>query len=883
MAHTYPDVEGVVTALSDELRTGRPLVPFIGAGVSVGAGLPLISSLCAYLAKVKFYIEQGIYCHAIKDVAAHLGDYAYRRSTARYLKDFGWPDYNELDSELWHFIHTQHDGGWIDRPYERYLMRHFAKDKAVFVSEYRTLRRRRKHKWAHGAWALRTIVQFEYLQLRTDKDKNSANLERQKQVWRLSDAGMDVDWTALLMQLTEGNLDFIDSLFSTILHGHRPAATHIFLSHLSRLYGCKLLWTINFDDLLESSLRAEGLSPAVFDVSRDAILPHASLVNRQLSVVKAHGSSYGLRTGERLEYALDPDNRARVLAMLPDDSLILVLGCSGRERRMMDLIESAVIGTARDKAAGRGSMVFWIHHGLAAAEPVSDLHERLKTVGRGDSLVHCGINDIAAFLLQLCVREAGSLPPSRQPYGSVSLRLSSVTNEPLDHRASGDDTVNMFVTLALKQRQHALLPSALPSRQLSAFVTQLESCGYLPVWIDLGRHSTIEGIVNDILAALRRYDPGIQPLLFPAAPLAHARIPTGLSAAGGTDPFSRVIRRLQAALRRGSYIVAFDRVEAYATPQPLHEGSSEDLTQRRASSRDATIGVDRQRHLLAFLHDLGFRAPFQSAGHQALGQTRIAMAIDIPPAAYSQSSAKTRTTGDRVRRLLKAFVDSMNRSQKISGRYAATSVKCVDLVVPTNEKRSQRPVPISQLAAFILRPYLDDFTEFKPALLLAILSVLRCPFNVIAIRSLVADWIPPGTRSERWHQWLDSWLRDLEASQACRLMEGGQYWIPASLRVSEYNSLTGAMRLGTHGDKRGRVIDALVRALFVSAVHQRAARYYYTEAYLPSRDPNCFCEYLYHRLASLAHLKHLSQLLSTVAKGMSSAQRLSDALRDPRN
>lgn len=45
----------------DAWRRGRPIVPFLGAGVSLAAGFPTRARLTAYLAKVQFALDRGIY------------------------------------------------------------------------------------------------------------------------------------------------------------------------------------------------------------------------------------------------------------------------------------------------------------------------------------------------------------------------------------------------------------------------------------------------------------------------------------------------------------------------------------------------------------------------------------------------------------------------------------------------------------------------------------------------------------------------------------------------------------------------------------------------------------------------------------------------------
>jgi hypothetical protein len=364
--------------LEQAWRDGRPIVPFLGAGISIAAGFPGVGALCEYFAKVKFYIEEGVFNYSRgHKTGLRKKLNPYRENPSKYLGDYGWPDYYQINTELWNYIsdytaeavertsHASESGdnrsemAWIDDAY-----RH------VFISDFEAyIRYTTSHqgiRWGKGPWKIQTLIQFEFLRMLAEEDVKIAQ-EIQTSVWDLGDLRLRGNWASLLMNLTEGKVDFIDSLFSTLAVGRQPALSHIYLTHLCRLFGCRLLVSTNFDKLLEVSMRQENLNPEIFDVFRDASLPTATLVHRQLSVLKVHGSANGLRTGERLDYALDTDTRVRALEIIPDDALILVLGFSGRERRMLQLVEAAVTRHSGDSDIKRCTpSVIWLHY-----EPIS--------------------------------------------------------------------------------------------------------------------------------------------------------------------------------------------------------------------------------------------------------------------------------------------------------------------------------------------------------------------------------------------------------------------------------------------------------------------------------------------------------------------------------
>ncbi|MGN6547437.1 MAG: hypothetical protein ACTHK7_20460, partial [Aureliella sp.] len=85
------------------LLSNRPLVPFLGAGISVASGFPSIRQLNQYLSKVDFAIEQGVYSHRY---ASNKADADYRNHPSRFLLDFGWPEIGQLDADLWQWLTT---------------------------------------------------------------------------------------------------------------------------------------------------------------------------------------------------------------------------------------------------------------------------------------------------------------------------------------------------------------------------------------------------------------------------------------------------------------------------------------------------------------------------------------------------------------------------------------------------------------------------------------------------------------------------------------------------------------------------------------------------------------------------------------------------------
>src|SRR4051812_33069315 len=88
--HALSAVDILIAAYQD----GRPIIPFLGAGVSVGTGFPSMTAITTYLAKVRYYVR-----HVVPDVDVDTGS-----PEADYLRRAGWPDLHRLNAEVWEWV-----------------------------------------------------------------------------------------------------------------------------------------------------------------------------------------------------------------------------------------------------------------------------------------------------------------------------------------------------------------------------------------------------------------------------------------------------------------------------------------------------------------------------------------------------------------------------------------------------------------------------------------------------------------------------------------------------------------------------------------------------------------------------------------------------------
>jgi NAD-dependent SIR2 family protein deacetylase len=814
--------------IRNAVNAERPLLPFLGAGISVAAGLPTIQTLSEYLAKVKYYIDNDVYCAILRELKDDLGTSAYRQNPSTYLDQFGWPDLHQLDSDLWHYLchQTRQDPAGAGP--------------ASFGAGATPAPRHTE---------LNTLVQEEFRKSLHERGQDALadfllNLK--------ANVELRGDWVSFLMRLTEGKVDFIDSLFLSLTRRRQPTTNHVFLTHLAKVLRVNLLWTINFDSLLEASMQAEGVPPQIFDVFRDAALPHKSLVVKQRSLVKAHGSAYGLRTGERLEYALDEENRKRALELIPENALIVVLGFSGNERRMMNLLGAAV-----DRYRGDAPAILWLYYD-APSKAVGELEDRFDP-----GLVVCRrIEDTALFVKHALTEMTDTFPLSRQPYDATQFRLipndfsSPHTTPPLPAEPL---PITIFANISTSPTSQTRSPSL----DLSEYVGALERQNYRSVWINLERHATVEGLVNEILFQLHTYDPGTQPILFPCTQIAQSPSPE-------PNEFSRVVRRIHSALRRGKYVIAFDKLEAFARPPTTHHGYpsfSDQTIDGQTRSRERIMS--NFNRLRGFISELACVAPPDARNQlseQSFGDSRLCFAIDLPSARHVHLSHGN-VSGNIQLALEDLVAQLSHRGHALPGSHdPSTNIPC--------------PVPsLPRRAAFLLRPRLTDRTGDAEAWLLSAVCTLRCPFHRMIVRALIEDFLPRD--NDDASRWLNATLARLHDLKACFQMPGSYHWIVPRPHEARYKELTQDVHWALiGGEPEDDGIAAFIGATLVSGIHLRAARYYYTAAYLPSQDVHAFLEYVYHRIASLKYLLALCRsMLKLQTKIAVSWESLTSAVR----
>jgi hypothetical protein len=874
----------------DAWRQGRPIVPFLGAGVSLAAGFPTRSRLTAYLAKVQFSLDRALYRsrYPMVSEAVETATERYRRRPADFIADFGWPEIGQLNADIWN---------WIAHPEDR--------DKRYA---------RTNHDPRGGFKTQDDIIQSVLRHRLRQAEPRVVQALDKRDVWSAAD--LYGDWAALLEHLTEGQLDLIDSLFAGLDHARQPTQGQLYLTFLTQLMGIPVILSTNFDTLLEQAMRREGLTPRVFDIHRDADLPHIGLVRNQFSLVKLHGSAYGLRFGERLQYSLDAEARNRICGYVPDEALLVVLGFSGFERRMMQ----AIAHVAKRATTTSGTIqVLWLSTSAPADRSpfVEHIIEELQAYGLSRSFVSQTICDANSFLTELAFSVGSSFPAFHYKYDTLMSRPALSTAASARQR-------DPFVSL--KSPGIVILTDVEPRRMLAEAETGVGPSSWSSlaaaelvsrhrdrdvIWIDLNNHHTVEAVIRDLLGQIRRIDPESPQLVLPTEPSAP-------SLNQGDQGLVKPVERVREAFQRGRYLVVFDCLESFARPQTVHHGLPRLPEASIESSGIFAARVQRLCDFLCMLVGVGEADPGRL--QPPLYDTIVVLSVTAPVARHvsrepvrARANPFVRTIRRALRTLLveqlvparmtartprsspRLFHLSLTRKQlpqhqctSMSDAHDATAAKILKSVHDYRDSHDSGKWLTLFVDAVALRTELRSAYEAaEPDLrgslaLLSILSFFRRPRPLPFVRSLIARWLfDPGDLEGRYvmaaaFASIDRTLDRLRSEHAVELFEGAHIWLPRQLCEPMYEFLTAVLHLRRLPDRLSddaSWIASFVAALMASTWHLQAARVYFADVYLSSHDEQAFFEYLYHRISGLRYLAVLQALLDSCPGGPDTVNR----------
>jgi hypothetical protein len=931
---THPSDQSAISILKRARDKGIPIVPFLGAGISAGAGFPTIDRLRDYLSLVSTYITNELYKDRLGNKLFHDPLDPAPPSVFEYLTAFGWPNISDLTGMLWQQLNellSLPDKDAVRRAYFDFLFPATnpygdAVTQAERDSLFQTYRRNTDgSRWGTSRWRLQTLILNALLKelSRVHPDgalAESASAHQMKTI-REGDAAWDFKpspnyWTQLLA-MVEGNLDYVDLLFSGLSYSRRPSTAHTLLAHLVRLLDTRLVLTLNFDSLFEQALRDEGLAMRTFDIFRDAALPHARLVDSQLSLLKLHGSSYGLRMGERIDYALDADTKMRALSIIPHNAVLLVMGFSGEERRMRQLLEAALRQNAHH--ASDVPTILWMHYERIPPRAFWQLHDL-----NNKAVQAWPVAEIPTFVIEAWTEIAGTPPVSRIPYRASRTRLKdlcesqgsamrSVTTPELQPWAEEDES-KCFVQLFLNpvwQSTEKLPSSAVASSRgslaLSKFVAGREQGGYTSIWIDLERHHTVAGVILDIFQQIKRVDPEIEaPLVSLFSPPTFSVLnPSESSIERRQRQLQRAAARFQHALRRGKFVVAFDALESFSRPQTVHHGIPRlsDIVEHTRSDRIVKVTLTRLDDLLTFLRmscSLTSTDDYELALHRGLGDSYIAISLDVPTSRHDYPDDTTSLRA-KIADKLDAFAQEILCARDLIAKPGQlgwnnplicvppiNSVSASDL--PDFESSSIADVLTSIDSDNLLSHLVVDHkclttSNYRKSTLLAIMCVFRRPRSLISLRQVAGPFfavdagdLDPACQAEIAADKFAAMSEVLDALQkdhVIQQMDGKFYWLARPHHERLYKHLTA--RIGRKAIGRlvcdismNRAPDldpirqAIARLIFLAGTHRKIARYYYTKSFLSSHDVDEFFEFLFHRVSRIKYLVSLEAVLRCV-------------------
>jgi len=291
----------------------RRIVPLFGAGISVDAGIPHSVLLADYVIAVQGVAKQ------------------YGWQIHEFVSKWRWPNRNDT-WEDWY-------SAQLDAPSREHEQYPAVVLREKFESLARELYKLSLMHEIRTVAPLTARICEELLALKPISIPDEALRSAR------------TDYRSLLTIATNNDANLIDAFFDHFIRGRSPSTTHQFVAFLSRLLNIDLILTTNFDSLIETALRNEGLRPTVYEVAKEGSLPSSILVRAQpLAVVKLHGGTHSLRTDhQELDEALPitalhqlrqylKADEGQSIAARSSSALLVVIGYSGSDRRVMDII-----------------------------------------------------------------------------------------------------------------------------------------------------------------------------------------------------------------------------------------------------------------------------------------------------------------------------------------------------------------------------------------------------------------------------------------------------------------------------------------------------------------------------------------------------------------
>jgi hypothetical protein len=815
----------LVRELAEWWDRGFGFVPLLGAGISVESGIPTLQRLVQYLAKVGCYIDNQVFSRSPRPT--ELPD-IYHHDPSIYLREIGWPNINHLNAELW---------DWHDK------------------------------KLGRGVTATDSLTKSVQSYLLTHLEQTEPDLAASIN----TDVSIKGDWKSLIGGLTSGNPEFSDTLFQNIIANRKPGQSHRFLAFLTDLLDWRLILTINFDNLIETALSLEGKKHTVYEITHDDLPPHASLVRNNLSVIKLHGGAFALRVGERLNYPLDFESKNRILAYLPRDPILLVMGCGGWDRRIMELAESVADDA---NSSGETLRVLWLHFEKSPALPVRKLVHRSK--GRVKT---CRVQDPSAFLSHLYCAIAHRHPVSAHPYQALlrvpteqhsesenSGRRKNVHEEieatkhprsnlkkPIVPNSLLERSVNVHVFSNIGHYSKTGNSPLLTTRRIRNFLANYNQT-HSVIWIDMATLDTVGGLVNELLSQFRLHDPD----------LAHAVLLSERNEPN-KEATNRAVRLIHAALRRGTYVIILDGFEQFGRPPTVHHGLSESSVSKV---------VPNFKELKKFFLDLVQPAELLRESVLCIGVDAFKQRYDhgTPSDQYQDMRDSLEDLVDEIGELRNSTVYDLEPGDLWDALHKKAEAKFATLSKLVNTE----PLKIGKyVIPHSLMPFLFG------------LAAMRRPRSIVAIYRIAVATVSVGEKSSCTHTEIDEITNYLVKFGFLQRLEGGFFWMDHRLRDRIYGAFTKNTRTGdiqrfrnepSWSDDDSTLNTVRNQLCIIYRIHELLAKYYYDDVFLGSHDVVSFFEFLYHQVSTIRTATRISVMFRNVLPPAKQGDNIYDCL-----
>lgn len=843
-------VQDVIEAIRVAWRGGRGIVPLLGSGFSAEAGVPTMDGLIRYLAQLSGYVEEGAYLppllrnpeksQAFSRALGVLNEKSdlYREDLSRFVRDHGWPDSYQL--------------------YQEYGDRLAGHTPRADLNEQVASRLEE---------VARTLYP-ERASLIPDTSDDHAGEQigglspriQQSALWKLVGR-----WPDLVQYATGGHVGYASRLFEQLRQRHHPGLSHHFLAFLTRVLGIRLFLTSAVDNLLEAALTAEQIEYSVFVMEGGRQFPAPGLVRDVTAVVRMDGDLSRL-VGAPMFQPMDEPSLSQFSDSLPENPLLLVMGTSGRDRRVFDIVRRLIKSERSGRPAGDPAVI-WLHYEGIPPNSLTRLLDQDDARIKFARVTHPGL-----FLTHLYSSLTSRHPSSSRPYLAhperpIGLELRHAAPEAeMDDATSGvrvfrkGEVCYLFSSQTRDERRKTRPTDPNASERLAAFINELPT--HIPLWIDLEGQLTLAGVVGAIIDQCRTYDPLLTPAILPLGD-------------EGEDAIGKGVSRVSDALSRARYALAIDGLECYTWRHTVHHG---DIKEAGASDRSHFRGDseprttrDRREPLLKFLKALIGNA-------ENLNGSLIGIAIGQPALRRSEDGPSP------AEEELRSVENDLKRAMVVDEQESRIFPHSPHDLDPLDRSLLFQGEGLEHV---LVRPELDASEAFKwtcpnaDLLALFCLSCFRRTRNLVALRSILNPLIDrQGMAPEAAHYRADPVLDRFHESGFLLSVGGGAFWMRRLLRDDVYSTnsrrtkteeikkLASELRATATVDSamRPRLVHPTIQCLLLAFLHDRIARYYYFDNYIQSRDPFAFFEYVYHRVSSIRYLNKLVILQAIITE-----------------